>query len=97
MATNNRTIKTLLIDNYDSYTFNLFQYLAEVNGEEPDVIYNNQCDANRILQDINGGKYDNIVISPGPGLPSNEQGMSRGFESLFCFFCVVVYCRKHWN
>jgi para-aminobenzoate synthetase len=78
MATNRTTIKTLLVDNFDSYTFNLFQYLAEVNGEEPVVINNNQYEADKILQDINNGKYDNIVISPGPGLPSNEQGKSRG-------------------
>ena len=31
-------MKTLLIDNYDSYTYNLFQLIAEVNGEEPVVI-----------------------------------------------------------
>ena len=72
-----RTIKTLLVDNYDSYTFNLFQYLAEVNGEEPDVILNNQYDSEKVLQDIKNHKYDNIVISPGPGLPSNTQGALR--------------------
>ena len=33
-------MKTLLIDNYDSYTYNLFQLIAEVNGEEPVVVLN---------------------------------------------------------
>ena len=38
------TIHTLLIDNYDSYTYNLFQLLAVVNGQEPFVVYNDDCD-----------------------------------------------------
>lgn len=33
--------KTLLIDNFDSYTYNIFQLLSEINNEEPYVIYNN--------------------------------------------------------
>ncbi|MDQ3577360.1 MAG: chorismate-binding protein, partial [Actinomycetota bacterium] len=58
-------MRTLLIDNYDSYTYNLFQLIAEVNGAEPTVIRN----------DVPGGEvdldaYDNVVISPGPGHPS---------------------------
>ncbi len=36
-------MKTLLIDNYDSFTYNLFQLLAEVNGEEPVVVRNDEA------------------------------------------------------
>ncbi len=58
-------MKTLLIDNYDSYTFNLFQLLAEVNGGIPLVIRNDQLGWDEFLAlDV-----DNIVISPGPGRP----------------------------
>ena len=35
-------MKTLLIDNYDSFTYNLFQLLAEANGEEPIVVRNDE-------------------------------------------------------
>jgi para-aminobenzoate synthetase len=56
-------MKTLLIDNYDSFTFNLFQLLAEVNGEAPDVVRNDRV----TIEEILAGDYDNIVISPGPG------------------------------
>jgi para-aminobenzoate synthetase len=57
----------LLVDNYDSYTYNLFQLLAAVNGVEPIVVTNDEASADDLLRlDI-----DNIVISPGPGRPEN--------------------------
>jgi para-aminobenzoate synthetase len=62
-------VKTLLIDNYDSFTFNLFQYLAEINGESPIVVRNDEMswsEAARL-------KVDNIVLSPGPGRPQIER------------------------
>lgn len=60
-------MKTLLIDNYDSYTYNLFQLLARINGLNPTVVKNNAPD-----WDISELKqYDNVVISPGPGHPGN--------------------------
>jgi len=62
-------MKTLLIDNYDSYTFNLFQLLAEVNGEHPFVIRNDQLN----WDELTALDFDNIVISPGPGRPDVEQ------------------------
>ncbi len=62
-------MKTLLIDNYDSYTFNLFQLLAEVNGAPPLVIRNDQLDWDELVE----LDFDNIVISPGPGRPDIER------------------------
>jgi para-aminobenzoate synthetase len=60
-------VQTLIIDNYDSYTFNLYQLIAEVNGNLPLVIQNNQMDWESLKQLT----FDNIVISPGPGRPEN--------------------------
>ena len=62
-------MKTLLIDNYDSYTFNLFQLLAEVNGETPLVICNDQLS----WDELKALDFDNIVISPGPGRPNVQR------------------------
>ncbi|MFJ2499354.1 aminodeoxychorismate synthase component I [Streptomyces sp. NPDC087539] len=58
-------VRSLIIDNYDSYTFNLFQLIAEVNGYEPVVLKNDDVR----LTTLNLAEFDNIVISPGPGTP----------------------------
>ena len=62
-------MKTLLIDNYDSFTYNLFQLLSEANGEEPIVVRN---DAMSWEELATSRDFDNIVISPGPGNPDRE-------------------------
>lgn len=64
MATSRR-LKTLLIDNYDSFTYNLFQLLAEANGEEPRVVRNDETSWAELAR----LEFDNVVISPGPGRP----------------------------
>ncbi|MEU6805750.1 aminodeoxychorismate synthase component I [Streptomyces neyagawaensis] len=62
-------MKTLLIDNYDSYTYNLFQLIAEVNGEDPVVVLNDAApDGIPELRE-----FDNVVVSPGPGHPSEPR------------------------
>jgi anthranilate synthase/aminodeoxychorismate synthase-like glutamine amidotransferase len=54
----------LLIDNYDSFTYNIFQYLSEL-GEEVVVLRNDKTD----ILAIEGMKPEKIVISPGPSTP----------------------------
>jgi para-aminobenzoate synthetase len=58
-------LKTLLIDNYDSFTYNLFQLLGEVNGEEPLVVRNDGAS----WAELEALDFDNVVLSPGPGRP----------------------------
>ncbi len=59
-------VRTLLIDNYDSFTYNLAQLLAEVSGEEPIVVRNDELSWPGLAA---RGGFDNVVISPGPGRP----------------------------
>jgi para-aminobenzoate synthetase len=62
-------VKTLLIDNYDSFTYNLFQLLAEANGDEPLVVRNDEA----TWAELSELEFDNVVISPGPGNPENPE------------------------
>ena len=66
-------MKVLILDNYDSFTFNLYQYVGEILQSKLDsfvidVIRNDQIS----LDDIKKKKYDKIIISPGPGDPSDS-------------------------
>ncbi len=69
-------MRTLLVDNYDSFTYNVFHLLAEVNNAEPIVLRN---DDEATWQRLNFNDIANIVISPGPGRPDRERdfGISR--------------------
>lgn len=63
----------LVIDNYDSFTYNLVQYLGEL-GEEVEVRRNNEVTVAEIESEL---KPERIVISPGPGTP-DDAGVSLG-------------------
>ncbi|MFC8824608.1 aminodeoxychorismate synthase component I [Streptomyces sp. NPDC057137] len=62
-------MRTLLLDNYDSYTFNLYQLIADINGQEPVVMVNDDP----MLSGLRLEDFDNIVVSPGPGRPQNPR------------------------
>src|SRR3954464_4734511 len=62
--------KVLVVDNYDSFTYNLVQYLGEL-GCELDVVRNDRVTPDELLE----RKPDRVVVSPGPCTP-NEAGIS---------------------
>src|SRR3954462_4754186 len=62
-------MRTLLIDNYDSFTFNLFQLLAAVNREDPIVVRNDEA----TWAELEGLDFDNVVIWPGRGRPEHPK------------------------
>lgn len=61
-------MRTILIDNYDSFTYNLFQLIGEVCGRPPAVVRNDVDWA-----DIRLDEFDGAVISPGPGRPDRDR------------------------
>ncbi len=58
-------MRTLLIDNHDSFTYNLFHLLAAVNGADPVVVRNDEAG----WDELAALGCDNVVLSPGPGRP----------------------------
>jgi para-aminobenzoate synthetase len=73
-----RPVTTLLIDNHDSYTFNLYQLLAAVTGEEPAVVRNDEQPWSRLARH----RWDRIVISPGPGRPERRRDLGVCHDAL---------------
>jgi anthranilate synthase component 2 len=67
----------LIIDNYDSFTYNVYQYVASL-GYEVQVIRNDQI----TVEEIRDGGYEAIIISPGPGTP-DEAGISKAVIEAF--------------
>ena len=63
-------MRVLMVDNYDSFTYNLVQYLGEL-GAEPVAVRNDAADVDELLEQ----RFDRVVVSPGPCTP-NEAGMS---------------------
>jgi len=59
--------KILILDNYDSFTYNLVHAIYDILAQEVDVVRNDRIE----IDDVN--EYDYIILSPGPGIP-NEAG-----------------------
>jgi anthranilate synthase component 2 len=83
-------MKVLMIDNYDSFTYNLVQYLGEL-GAEVEVVRNDQLS----LDDILASDASHIMISPGPCTP-NEAGISMAvIEALAGIKPLLGVCLGH--
>jgi anthranilate synthase/aminodeoxychorismate synthase-like glutamine amidotransferase len=67
----------LIVDNYDSFTYNLVQYLGEL-GADPVAVRNDAATVDELL----GEGFDRVVVSPGPCTP-NEAGISVGVMRRF--------------
>ena len=83
-------MKIILIDNYDSFTFNLFHYLSSLKVNV-DVIRNDKITAKEIIKK----KYNKIVISPGPGNPSQSGNCINIVKSLHKKIPILGVCLGH--
>ena len=63
----------LLVDNHDSFTFNLAHLLAETSGVAPVVVRPEEVKREGILHRLADGEFDHVVIGPGPGTPLNNK------------------------
>ena len=83
-------MKVLLIDNYDSFTFNLYHYISSL-GVKVDVVRNDKITA----KDIKKNKYNKIVISPGPGNPNQSGNCINILKSLHKEMPFLGVCLGH--
>ena len=83
-------MKILLIDNYDSFTFNLYHYLSSLKTKV-DVIRNDEITENQIIKK----KYNKIVISPGPGNPNQSGNCIKIVKSLYKKIPILGVCLGH--
>ena len=83
-------MKILLIDNYDSFTFNLYHYLSSLKTKV-DVIRNDEITEKQIIKK----KYNKIVISPGPGNPNQSGNCIKIVRSLYKKIPILGVCLGH--
>ena len=82
--------KIILIDNYDSFTFNLYHYLSSLKVHV-DVIRNDKITSKQILK----RRYNKIVISPGPGNPNQSGNCLKIVKSLCKKIPILGVCLGH--
>ena len=83
-------MKVLLIDNYDSFTYNLYHYISKFN-KNVDVIRNDQINSKTILKK----KYKKIVISPGPGNPDQAGNCLKIVKDVYKKIPILGVCLGH--
>ena len=83
-------MKIILIDNYDSFTFNLYHYLSSLKVNV-DVIRNDQISSKEIVK----RKYNKIVISPGTGNPNQSGNCLKIVKSLYKKIPILGVCLGH--
>ena len=82
-------MKIILIDNYDSFTFNLYHYLSSF--AKVDVLRNDKVDHRYILRK----GYNKIVISPGPGNPNQSGNCLKIVKNLYKKMPILGVCLGH--
>ena len=83
-------MKILLIDNYDSFTFNLYHYLSSLNTRV-EVFRNDEITEKEIIKN----KYKKIVISPGPGNPNQSGNCLKIVKKLYKKIPILGVCLGH--
>ena len=83
-------MKILLIDNYDSFTYNLYHYISKLK-KNVDVVRNDKINSKTILKK----KYNKIVISPGPGNPNQAGNCLKIVKDVYKKIPILGVCLGH--
>ena len=83
-------MKVILIDNYDSFTFNLYHYISSFKVKV-DVLRNDKINSKKIIEN----KYNKIVISPGPGNPLQAGNCIDIVRKLYKKIPILGVCLGH--
>ena len=83
-------MKILLIDNYDSFTYNLYHYISSLKCKV-DVFRNDKISSSKIIKN----KYKKIVISPGPGNPDQAGSCINIVNKFYKTIPILGVCLGH--
>jgi len=81
--------RILVLDNYDSFTFNLVHYVREFGRHSVEVFRNDQL----MVEDVN--KYDGIIVSPGPGIPAESGSLMPIVKECYQTKRIFGVCLGH--
>lgn len=84
-----KSVKILLFDNYDSFTYNLVHVIKSLGYEDVDVYRNDKIELSQIDQ------YDKIILSPGPGIPYEAGLMMQLIEQYADKKSILGVCLGH--
>lgn len=82
-------MKTVVIDNFDSFTYNLVHYIEEICNERPTVLRNNAFQIDQLEA------FDCIVLSPGPGLPKDAGLLMEVIKTYHKTKIILGVCLGH--
>ncbi|MFT4758939.1 MAG: anthranilate synthase component 2 [Paraglaciecola sp.] len=82
-------MKILVLDNYDSFTYNLVQYVQEILGHKVPVVRNDAIDLDAV------DEYDAIILSPGPGVPADAGIMPALIKKYAHRKAILGVCLGH--
>lgn len=83
------TNRILVIDNYDSFTYNLVHLVEKIKHQKIDVVYNDQIDLDAVAH------YQKIILSPGPGIPSEAGKMMDIIQTYAPSKSILGVCLGH--
>lgn len=86
---NNVALKWMILDNYDSFTYNLVHVIEKLLQQKVDVYFNDSITVDE------AAAYDRIILSPGPGLPSEAGIMKELIEKLSPEKSILGVCLGH--